>query len=60
VDGPPCGRNAAVVLGSAGVVVALPSKSVPSLQSGIGSVSASGGTEQCDGDEVLNRMGAAS
>lgn len=47
-------------LGSAAVVLALPSKFLPSLQSGHGAVNANGGAEQCDGEEVLNRMGAAS
>lgn len=59
-EGPPVGRNAALVSGSAGVVVVLPSKPLPSLQSRHGAVNANGGAEQCDGDEVLNRMGAAS
>lgn len=47
-------------LGSAPVVLALPSKSLPSLKSRYGAVNSNGGAEQCDGDEVLNRMGAAS
>ncbi|TJV42389.1 MAG: hypothetical protein E5Y02_14740 [Mesorhizobium sp.] len=47
-------------LGSAPVVLALPSKSLPSLKSRHGAVSANGGAEQCDGDEVLRQMGVAS
>ncbi|TGT42829.1 hypothetical protein [Mesorhizobium sp. M8A.F.Ca.ET.165.01.1.1] len=60
VKGPPVGRNTAASSGSAGVVLALPSKALPSLQSRQGAVGASGGTEQCDGDEALRQMGVAS
>ncbi|TPK16681.1 hypothetical protein FJ872_17930 [Mesorhizobium sp. B2-5-9] len=47
-------------LGSAPVVLALPSKPLLPLKSRYGAVNANGGAKQCDGDEVLNRMGAAS
>ncbi|MFK0687971.1 hypothetical protein ACFX5Q_07170 [Mesorhizobium sp. IMUNJ 23033] len=48
------------VLGGAVVVLALPSKPPSSLQSGIGAVNATGGAEQCDGEELLRQMGVAS
>ncbi|RWG60476.1 MAG: hypothetical protein EOQ64_01475 [Mesorhizobium sp.] len=59
-EGPPSGRNAAVVLGTSGVVVALSSKQHSSLQSRHGAVNADGGTEQCDVEEGLRQMGVAS
>lgn len=48
------------VVGGAVVVMALPAKHRPSLQSRNGAVSASAGTEQCDVEEGLHQMGVAS